>query len=571
MIRITLFNLLASLLLACGLSSTTAPATQNEQVDIAPLLVPDEVSDETYFARLVFHGDSLIEEKVLDTGVIVRAIMTSFSSEVVAATGSKYHAALKFNLTVREYLQGTGPSKIVAVWVDGYSYDTHKKAEDQKAVIVANRDTQWDGREAVVFLSDGPIRLGTALDTELQKADHFFLSGGDPYSADDRYSLHSETNKLWLPAVTSGSSGASVSDDNKRFLLDIPSASEGVAGASSSATTPSITLGNLKKRIAAVTAEFNGGDGSPAYKECIQEKYRHERGVRYFKELDGSDFYDKSPVSTALASGQPANTTLYQGKNYGNYPSQKAKTWFEGADAALFSVVQGKTTPYDVDGDGKFTAVVDGIEFTETLTTARPLPAGTYKVNRREVWAVFLPCNFILDHDWTITITAPAGTVHEAFFDPVSITTIGIGGGGTTIGADIHSGVLKPRAFTGAGGVSASLRSLGWQSGKVKLVVAPPSALTGYMLDFIGTDGKVTRSLRVSDATVHAASNSLSWSVATAPWKAGDKLMLRIRPAPAATPTPTPVPKAKATPTPAPKPTPPPKKKATPTPNRGWW
>ena len=42
-----------------------------------------------------------------------------------------------------------------------------------------------------------------------------------------------------------------------------------------------------------------------------------------------------------------------------------------------------------------------------------------------------------------VTVTAPAGTVHEAFFDPVVI--------GSGVGADASNGVLEPKAFRWAG------------------------------------------------------------------------------------------------------------------------
>ena len=48
--------------------------------------------------------------------------MTSLSSEVfVDAEGMYTFSVLKFNLDVREYLKGSGPSSIVAVWVNGRS------------------------------------------------------------------------------------------------------------------------------------------------------------------------------------------------------------------------------------------------------------------------------------------------------------------------------------------------------------------------------------------------------------------------------------------------------------------
>ena len=460
---------------------------------------------------LQIHGDTLIEEKIFGGDAIVKATMTSFSSEVVDADG-KYFVVLRFNLDASEYLKGSGPSSIVAVWVDGpLPYETREIAERRQAETLAQRDDQWDDREAIVFLYDGArsTGLGTSLEDQFQLSDHFLLALGHRYYADDRYSLHSTEHKVWLPAVTStGTTG-----DAQEFLLDVPPAT---------GTAPTITLGDLKIRIAEVAAEFDGGDGSEAYETCVEEKYEIERVVRYFREEKDTDAYDKSPQDSGLPSGQPANTELHQRQNAGIYPDQKAKTWLEGRDAALFTVAQGEPTAVDVNEDGSFTAESDAIEFTETFATARPLPAGEYEIIRKEVWARYLLCNYVLDNEWTITVTAPEGTLHEAFFDPVT--------DGTAVAADSANGVLKPASFTDTDGASASIERIAWEpSGTVKLKVSPHTGLAGHVVDFIELDGTVSLSLKVDDAMVDAANDTLSWSVASQPWDDGDELMVRVR------------------------------------------
>ncbi len=565
MIRILMILLVMSALLACGtlsqadtqandiaveVSSPTSQAdTQADDVAVevsSPTPQADKpVSVQHSVVPEIFHGDTLLEEKIIDSDAVVRATMTSLTSEVVIKADGRYAAVLKFSLKVSEYLKGTGPSSIVAVWLDGRSYELRKQAEAEMKAILAERDSQWDGREAIIFLHDGVYsgsRFGTALDEQLKRTDHFLLYVGDPYSSDDLYSLHSRERKRWLPAAQSLSAvsetGSATAD--RKFLLDVPSPSGDDTGAGSTgSTTPTITLVKLKKLIGDVTTEFNGGDGSEAYKQCVEEKYKHKRAERYFKELDGGAAYDKSPVSSTVESGQAAGTVLHQRQNYGDYPDRKAKTWFEGTDAALLAVLQGDATPYDIDGDGKFTAVVDGIEFTEKLTMARPLPSGDYSVVRREVWATYLACNFVLDNNWTITVTAPGGTLHEMFFDPVTV--------GTTVAADATNGVLRPKAFTTASGTATTISRIAYEpsssgsgeSAQVKIEVTPDDALSGQVVDFIGLDGKVSLTLSVAAATVDAANDTLSWPVSTQPWKAGDKLMVRIGPAPPAPAAPT--------------------------------
>ena len=497
MIRTMMIIPMVVALLACGLITSTNDPTEEPERNV-------EVFGEVL---AVHYGDTSIEEKIFDKNAIVKATMTSLSSEVFVDAKGKYRLALKFNLDVRECLKGSGPSSIVAVWVNGRRYDTNDEAENAKATTLTKRDDQWDDREAIIFLYDEASSLGASLDARLQLADHFFLALGHRYFDDDRYSLNSTRYKAWLPAASStGSTG-----DDQEFLLDVPSAS---------GTTPTITLGDLKTRIAEVTSELAGGDGSEAYRECVRAKYEFERQDRYFQELDGTGVYDKSPQDSVLASGQPAGTMLHERNWYGTYPDTKARTWIEGTDAALFSVMQGEAMPNDSNRDGVLTAGLDEIRYMENFLVDRPLPDGEYEIDRKEVWIGFLVCNFVLSHDWTITVEAPEGTLHEAFFDPVT--------DGTAVAADGTNGVLKPATFTGTDGATASVERIEWESGTVKLEVSPHTGLSGHVLDFIELDGTASLSLNADDATVDAANDTLSWSVGSQPWDDGDELMVRV-------------------------------------------
>ena len=205
------------------------------------------------------------------------------------------------------------------------------------------------------------------------------------------------------------------------------------------------------------------------------------------------------------------------------------------------------------------------------ISTIRPLPASEYRFYSNAIWGGALICNREITeyernlYGRNVHVTAPHGTVHEAFFDPVAI--------GTAVGADATNGVLKPAAFT-VGGASATITSLEWESGVVTMTLDPSASLAGHAVDFIALDGSVSLTLSFDDAT--QSGGALTWSVASQPWQAGDLLMLRIRSAnviitpPTATPTPTPTaaPTATptATPTPAATPTPTPTPMATPTP-----
>ena len=427
----------------------------------------------------------------------------------------RHRVALKFNLNVSEYLKGAGPSNIVVVWVDGWSLDAEDQANNYKAELLAERDAQWDDREAIIFLrnTNTGLRFGKTLQGQLELEDHFFLARGAEYPYDDLYSLYSEGPRKWLPAAP-GSSGG----DDTAYLLAVPPQPGEATGENS--PTPTITLGDLRQRIQEVTAEYNGGDGSEAYKECIRDKYETQKMSRFFWERDGRVMEIHEPADSEFASGRPAGAVLHQRESYGLYPSQKAKMWLEGQDAALFSVAQGETNTYDTDEDGKLTDGADWIGVPETFTALRPLPAGTYKLVRREVWAQHLICDYAQSLDWTVTVTAPTGTLHELFFDPVTV--------GSAIAADAANGTLEPQAFMGVGGVSADIGRISYESSAVKLKVTPVTALAGHVVDVIELNGGVSLSLNVASATVDTANNTLNWPVSLAPWENWDKLMVRV-------------------------------------------
>ena len=449
----------------------------------------------------LYAGDSLIEEKIISYPVVVKATMTSFSSDTFLYPDGTFRPVLQFNLDVSEYLKGTGPSSIVAVWFYGRAYDTRAGADSRREAILEERDAQWDDREAVFFLVDGPsVGPSPLLSTQPQLANQYVLGLGDKYSPDDRYSLHSTRNKRWLPVATSASS----TGDGQEFLLDVPPPTE------------TITIGDLKRRITEVTAELNGGDGSERYRECVLKKYRYIRNQRNWPEERGNP-YGLWDLNYSLVSGRPEGTVLDQREAYGGYPDIKVPLRIEGRDSALFDTADGPSTASDTDGDGEY----DTIKYDEMVQLARPLPAGEYRFDLKEPRPRYAICNFVISNEWTVTVTAPSGTLHELLFDPVTV--------GSTVAADATNGVLKPTAFTDSNGASATIASLGWESGTVKLEVDPHTVLSGHHMDFIELDGTISLSLDVSNATADAANDTLSWSVASQPWEDGDKLMVRIR------------------------------------------
>ena len=143
-------------------------------------------------------------------------------------------------------------------------------------------------------------------------------------------------------------------------------------------------------------------------------------------------------------------------------------------------------------------------------------PQGSYRFHFNDRPYYFVSCEgYTFRYEWTVAVTAPEGTLHEAFFDPVT--------DGSVVAADSTNGVLNPAEFTDANGTSATINRIAWEagtgeSGTVKLKLSPHNGIAGHTLHFIALDGSVPLSLKVADATVDGANDTLSWTVASQPW-----------------------------------------------------
>ena len=492
-----------------SLPATASPVAQSDSLPTTPSPAAQSGSA----APVGYDGPMSLEERIFASPVIVRVRFKSVSSTVESGPApdgtTKYVSLLEFSFTVLDYLKGSGPSSIVAVWQSSPVFDTREEAEAALPAIVAARDTRWDDREAIVFLEHSVSYLSST-----QQTGRFFLAwqnGIPPY--EDRYSLANRLQKMWLPTETASGASNQSSGDQQRFLLDVPP---------STGEAPTITLGEVKDRIAAVVAKLNAGDGSPEYTECVRRTYWRERLQSYREETFPDRTFIPSPSPPqehSLVSGLSKASTLYEDdQGYGIAPNSRNQFWLDGGDADLFSVTFGEAVPYDSTGDG----VNDGINFTRSVVTSRPIPEGVYKFHSNDRGSFFIPCDgFVLRYEWTVTVAAPDGVLHELFFDPVSV--------GLTVAADDTNGVLKPATFTDANGGSATIHSISYEVGTVEVEVTPDGALAGEVLDIIELDGTVSLSLDVADATVDAANDTLSWSVASRPWEGGDMLMVRIR------------------------------------------
>ena len=533
------------------------PAAQNDP-DVLPYLLSlnNEVGSASFYS-----GVQSLESNILESDVIARVSYLSKRSSSVLRPGQysyAWTAMLEFRFTVHEYLKGTGPAEIggiVYMW-----FETEAQARAAAARIGAAHDSRWDSREAIVFLYSPSkeavqtvhyMHWGAALPTTSDQ----YLFGrvidlSDRYSG-EAYSVASAHRKLWLPAAETPSQGASGSSNNnaqspddKLFLLDAPAHAGGASGAVR-VTLPTISQGSIKSKITALEAEANRG-GTPEYRKCVETSYRYENNLRYSAEFEGP--FPHIRQTSDIGSGLPAGTLVRDiVDNEGTSVDKIGLSWFKGPDKDLVTDVNVDFTPW---GGSR-------VRYTRRVVTTRPLPAGEYAPNPGGTWHGGVVCArypAIADNYWVIEIivTAPAGTLHEAFFDPVAI--------GNAVGADGTNGVLKPADFV-LNGTNTTISSLKWESGTATMTLDPSTSLAGHAVDFIALDGSVSLTLSFDDAT--QSGGTLTWSVASQPWNAGDLLMLRIGadattptpPTSTPTPTPTPTPLTTSTPTPTPTPT----------------
>ena len=442
--------------------------------------------------------ESTLKERILKADVVVRARFTSKSvsnrsSYAPSAGRTHYFPYVEFTFTVLETLKGTAASTIIVELfasppihdVPSTAIDAEQKATDW---IDDWYDSQWEDRDAILFLADidntaeAHAFSGRSSDVEYVFVGHRSL-GAISVNAYDDWSIRGKYNKTWLPAN-------STTAGTETFYLENPDEVE---------DADTVTLSSLKSSITSVLAEVR--DSVPGHRECLIAKEVEERVVR-----PAGYWYDNQ---VEIESGLPAGTVLAVLGASGSRIYHRHHLY--GDDAPYFD-----TTLVDEDTDPR-----NG--YDGNTKTVRPLPAGRYVVEEARQLQTMVPCGYIPSwrSRWTFIVTALVDTLHELFFDPVTV--------GSAISADSTNGLLKPVLFTDANGASATIQRIEWQSGMVEIEVTPNDALTGHIVDIIELDGTVSLSLDVADATADAANDTLSWSVSEQPWHGGDKLMVRIR------------------------------------------
>ena len=493
----------------------------------------ERVTSYTTAGYIAYDGPTALEERMVRSDVVARVKLVSAAQVVEEAADwpgdgeTSYVNALEYTFTVLEYLKGTGGSELKAVAVDLVdNYATKEEAAAGGDDLLGARETRWDDRDAVVFLEDDEPHLPSS-----KQANRYLLGFTRDTVGQDYYSIASRHSREWLPAASATASGPSADEASgesgggeQRFCLARPCDESGLVSSlvrvlSQTPGTPTITLSELKTRLAELDAEIAAGDGSQEYADCVYAKYEKQGQVDYYKQQladsEGEswvkDGYFYRRYDHALTSGQAAGSHFYTDEGAWIYVEDYGKTipdkyagmfQLEGSDAELFSVA-----------------------YPGEVSLARPLPAGEYRYSFVDMPKKYVVCDGLPEEERKrlehfVAVKSPEGVTHEAFFDPVAI--------GNAVGADASNGVLSPADFA-IGGKSVSISGLKWEGGQVTLTTSPHDPLTGHLLDFIALDGTVALTLDADAATADSAAGTLTWAVATQPWQDGDLLMLRLR------------------------------------------
>ncbi len=522
-----LFPVVALLVVACGDSgpgpsgslSSGADSTPTSHVPtVTPDVSPDEPpvaaeeSEEPQILTTIVHATvpdvdhwgkatASIEERTYLADVVVKARLISAADDV-----------LRFRSI--EYLKGTGV------------------AEFTVRATTAGRDTQWDNQDAILFLDEltGQTEDFEFIDTAtwVYLEESTFTAYEYTGNLSEGYTIGTR-NPVWLPVnplpqaspSSGGVSGASSNPADDRTFKDVgvtggfvdlsesslAAVIDWMAGPPALASAPPVGRQSSPSTTTASSADIT--ISPEEYQHCIRASLgfiRNERDIEaHIGQPRPNTVWDYN-----LNSGAPAGIELLTWENTKMDLLPKSlhkgydRHWVDGPDADLLVVTM--TDPDNVASTG----------YTYRVTTARPLPAGSYTAHYEIYRWAAQRCNFHTEDTYavmSIEVTAPKGTAHEAFFDPAT-TTDGVGYSTST-------GVLEPAAFDG--GV---ITTLTWRNGKVRTVTNPAGALASTTLDFIALDGSTALSLDPEVATSTGA--ALAWDVSPAPWKAGDRLMLRV-------------------------------------------
>ena len=429
----------------------------------------------------------------------------------------RYVPMLELHFNPLEFIKGDDRDELMVFVSLVSQYIQEQDALDAAQEWIDTRhDGRWDDREALIFLvrkhSEIHWTLSTTSDeASTSDADIYVFVGVADFS-NYTFGQSDGQSSAWLPSASSGGASGASDADQQNYLTDAPQ--QGASGRASGTSSDSdgvrtVSLSSIRDVISKVDAMIAEGDGTKAYRKCVLRKLQYEAD-----ELAGLGFQGGTSESQ-IESGRPSGE-LVSSRGAGGWHLPYPKYWLSGDDGELFYFHR-----HDHDKNRE-TGWIDNIR------TNRPLPEGTYRFAHNEQHPDDFPCDFYPFTDdqlgsEIVTVTAPAGVLHEAFFDPGD-------NGGQTIGFDGDNdvGVLKPATIEGT---SASIDNLAWEHGQIQMKTSDSVKLSSHVMDFINLQGEAFLTLSFDDAASESRPGleRRFWDMHDAPWKSGDLLMIRIR------------------------------------------
>ena len=136
---------------------------------------------------IAFLGTVSLEEQILEADAIARVKFSSVKQVVefvhMEPRPGVYVGALEFTFEVLEYLKGSGGTEVRAVVYDGDErYLTRGEAEASDEDFLAERETRWDDREAIVFLREDSDFIPSTSQADRYWLTYLRANGHDGYT-----------------------------------------------------------------------------------------------------------------------------------------------------------------------------------------------------------------------------------------------------------------------------------------------------------------------------------------------------------------------------------------------------
>ena len=350
----------ASFAVACVFALLTACGSEPEAVSAAlsysasypqqgATSPPEPVSAGlSYSASYSQQGATTPEELVFLSSTVARVRLLSTEAGIrryPPEDGKAPAPVFVFRFRVVEYLKGSGDDELtVRVLaedslgaVDYYISASPTPTPDANAALqtaqarLAERDTRWDGLEAIVFLRPSPLASESGV-YEFAWRYPNLTPGLHDYAITSDYDNAHFPNRAWLPGgappgnapTRDTATKDSTASQEPRYFTSAPSLQPGDiitdslspapavqpeeaatnSRSPASPSTPSISLSEIKSLVATNEDMLTKGKDMPGYEDCIRAKYKFDA---LYKKYPPEMSFDEIRIS----SGQPAGHRLW--------------------------------------------------------------------------------------------------------------------------------------------------------------------------------------------------------------------------------------------------------------------